>query len=153
MARKHLSRGAGKGQPRGRYDVEHREEAKELQVVRDFRANVRTLLIEAKKMEPSLTQAKVAKKAGMSVRSLAGHIREDSESVPSLRTIHDIAQAMGVEPWQLLFPDFPAQIALNPSVRSEVRNTIQRYLNAEPAARPTMDNVASILPQRAKTTA
>jgi len=150
MAKKSASRGAGSAEAKGRYDVGHRASANDLPVVRDFRANVRTLLIEAKKMEPTLTQARVAKMAQMSVRSLAGHLREENPTVPNLRTIQDIAQALGVEPWQLLFPDFPAQVALNPSVRAQVRNTIQRYLNADPAARPTMDNVASILPQLVK---
>jgi transcriptional regulator with XRE-family HTH domain len=153
MVTRRKARGTNSSGDRGRYNVAHRPDAGTLPVVRTFCANVRALLIEAQEMKSELTQARLAKEAKISLRTLAEYVSGSPQYAPNLRVVHDIANAMGVEAWQLLFPDFPAQLVLNPSIRGKVHQTIERYLHALPAARAAMDDMAAVLPQRTKDSA
>lgn len=80
---------------------------------------------------------------GFSLRTLA-HAREAEHSM-TLRTLQKLAAAFGLEPWQLLIPDLPAELALD----KRLAQTIRDYLTAHPAGKEAIEKVAASYRQAA----
>lgn len=74
---------------------------------------------------------------GFSLRTLA-HAR-DAQHNMTLRTLTAIATAFGLEPWQLLIPDLPAELALD----QRLAQTVRDYLNAHKAGKEAIETVAA----------
>lgn len=75
---------------------------------------------------------------GFALRTLA-HARDAQHSM-TLRTLGRIAAAFGLEPWQLLIPDLPAELALN----KRLAQTVRDYLTAPTKeAREAIETVAA----------
>lgn len=75
---------------------------------------------------------------GFSLRTLA-HARDAQHSM-TLRTLGRIATAFGLEPWQLLIPDLPAELALD----RRLAQTVRDYLTAPTKeAREAIETVAA----------
>lgn len=74
---------------------------------------------------------------GFSLRTLA-HARDGEHSM-TLRTLQKIATAFGLEPWQLLIPDLPAELALD----KRLAQTVRDYLKAHPAGKEAIEKVAA----------
>jgi hypothetical protein len=75
---------------------------------------------------------------GFSLRTLA-HARDAQHSM-TLRTLGRIATAFGLEPWQLLIPDLPAELALD----RRLAQTVRDYLTAPTKeARQAIETVAA----------
>lgn len=124
--------------------------AEDIPVVQVFRTNVRALLDAAQAGGHPITQLGLAKLAGIAPRTFTHQLSLDanSQSAPTLRTLQAVAKAFGIEPWQLLVEDFPAEVALSPQIQRTVRETITRYLGAAPESRSAVDETAKLLPQR-----
>lgn len=74
---------------------------------------------------------------GFSLRTLA-HARGANHSM-TLRTLGRIAAAFGLEPWQLLIPDLPAELALD----RRLAQTVRDYLTAHKTGRTAIETVAA----------
>lgn len=121
----------------------------EVAAVKQFRTNVRACLAVATNGH-KVTQEEIAKRAGLSLRALGYQLSGEAKNAPTLRTLQGLANAFGLEPWQLLLPDLPTALILNPATRAKVRTTIQRYLSADDSDRDLVDKVASKLHTVAK---
>jgi transcriptional regulator with XRE-family HTH domain len=117
-----------------------------------FRANVRILLERAKDGEKSATQAAIAEKSGIPLRTLTHQLSLEpgGASAPTLRTVQAVADALRMPPWLLLHEDFPSVIALDPHVQRQIQKTLKLYFGAVPESRSAVDATAELLPQRSK---
>lgn len=117
--------------------------ADELAAVKTFRRNAAALLAAHQD-----TQEVIAERAGLSRRGLqyAVGISQNKDAgghAPTLRTMEAVARALGVELWQLLLPDFSADVVLT----SQAKQTIKKYLRTSPEGRTAIDIVAAALPE------
>lgn len=131
-----------------REPARRKQDAAGIPAVQIFANNLKVLLDQGAKLEGGLTQEQLAKSMGISLRTL-GYLLQ-AQSAPTLRTVALAAAAFGLEPWQLLIEDFPADVALNPKLRQRVLDTIKRYLEAPAEARGALDEPAKLLPRRLK---
>jgi hypothetical protein len=74
---------------------------------------------------------------GFALRTLA-HARSAQHSM-TLRTLGRVATAFGLEPWQLLIPDLPAELALD----RRLAQTVRDYLKAHDTGRQAIETVAA----------
>lgn len=74
---------------------------------------------------------------GFSLRTLA-HARGATHSM-TLRTLEKLAAAFGLDPWQLLIEDLPAELALD----KRLAQTVRDYLKAHPAGQEAIEKVAA----------
>ena len=127
---------------------EHKRPAADLESVRVFRDNIAALLGAAQSTSAprQLTQAEFAKLAKMSLRTLRNLL--NGEHAATLRTIERAAKGLHLETWQLLFPDFPAELALNERFRDQTQDVVRRYIKANETIRTA---IADLLPQPAST--
>ena len=80
---------------------------------------------------------------GFSLRTLA-HARGATHSM-TLRTLQRLAAAFGLEPWQLLLPDLPAELALD----KRLAQTVRAYIAANAGGQKAIEAVAASVPKRA----
>jgi transcriptional regulator with XRE-family HTH domain len=131
-----------------------------LESVQVFRDNIRALFREAQSSpERKITQKEFAKIIGVSLRTLAAMLAEAADGedgaivhAATLRTIERTAKGFEIEPWQLLFPDFPSQLILNPKYRDQVQEVVARYLHASDTVRDALAEMLPPAPARLKTT-
>lgn len=67
-----------------------------------------------------------------------------SSTSPTLATVEAIAKAFGLEAWQLLLPDLPADSLLD----ERVSRSITAYLAADSSERKALDNVLELIRSR-----
>jgi transcriptional regulator with XRE-family HTH domain len=84
------------------------------------------------------TQEGMAKKTGVSQRSISNLISIDSPHSPKLKTIEDVAQAFNLQTWHLLLPDAPIDMLLNSSIEKVVSN----YASASQEGRDMINRVS-----------
>lgn len=125
---------------------EHKSPAGDLESVRVFKDNIAALLAAAQGTSAprTMTQAQFAKMAGMSMRTLRNLL--NGEHAATLRTIERAAKGLKLQTWQLLVPDFPAELALNERFRDQTQDVVRRYINANETIRSA---IADLLPQTA----
>jgi transcriptional regulator with XRE-family HTH domain len=85
-----------------------------------------------------LTQEGMAKKAGVSQRSISNLIFISSPHSPKLKTIEDVAKAFNLQTWHLLLPDAPIDLLLNSSIEKVVSN----YASASKEGRDMINRVS-----------
>lgn len=133
--------------------------AEDLESVKVFRANIRALYKAAQNGDAPdrrITQKQFAKLVGMSLRTLANILSDDKDATAdkvrhaaTLRTIERAAKGFKVDTWQLLFPDFPAELVLNETLRAQAQEAVRRYVHASPTVRA---GLAEMLPPAPRTT-
>jgi len=122
-----------------------KEPPEELTSVRLFHANIRELFRAAQNGDRRITQRQFAKMAGMSLRTLGYILANDTKDAdgekqryaPTLRTIERVAKGFRIDTWQLLFPDFPAELVLNETLRAQTQAVVRRALRS-PAVRAAL---------------
>lgn len=79
---------------------------------------------------------------GFSLRTLA-HARGATHSM-TLRTLQKLAAAFGLEPWQLLLPDLPAELALD----KRLAQTVRAYIGAAKDGQAAIETVANLVSKK-----
>lgn len=114
-------------------------------LVQVFARNVTALLAAAQAASPAgqrLTQQAVADMAGIALRSLRNAL--DGANASTLLTVGQIAKAFDIEPWQLLVPEFSAELALSPELRQKAKEIVKRYLQSPHQVRALFEGIAAL---------
>jgi transcriptional regulator with XRE-family HTH domain len=109
------------------YDSHMNEEAK------NFARNLRILMGHHQD-----TQTSLAKRSGVSQKTISNMLNPGDESSPNLANIADIAKAYNLQTWHVLLPDVPKEILINSSIEKFVAN----YTHADPKTREAWASVA-----------
>lgn len=88
-----------------------------------FARNLSILIEQRQQANPGTTKAKIAKTLGISTRKLTD-VRSGAH-VPGIDTIDAAADLFKIAPWQLLLPDLPAELLLNPQLQRTIRALVE----------------------------
>jgi transcriptional regulator with XRE-family HTH domain len=69
-------------------------------------------------------QKEVAKKAGVSQKTISNMLNPGEQKSPQLSVIEKVASAFGVKTWHLLIPNCPDELLFNHSIEKLVENYI-----------------------------
>jgi DNA-binding phage protein len=124
--------------------------ADEIPSVVAFRANTKALIDQAREKGLAVSLDKIAEDAGISSRTLKYQLaidRDDSGNAPTLRTIHSVAGAFGLQAWQVLLPDLSADLLLNPHMSEKLDKIIQKYQRTTDQTRAAIDMLVHTWPE------
>lgn len=107
-----------------------------------FSRNVSLLVQQRQQANPRLTVEQIAKDLNISKRNLT-NLRAGAHAA-TLETLDAVAAGVAMEPWELLLPDLPAQILLNPKVAKHIRE----YLRADTRVQEAIEDVADAIIRR-----
>ncbi|CAM4281051.1 XRE family transcriptional regulator [Stenotrophomonas lactitubi] len=87
------------------------------------------------------TQAKVAKRAGLSQRNVGNVVTygKTHETSPTVRTVDGLAAAFGVPAWMLFIQDVPLEVL----TAQRLNQVIQDYIAAPEPGRTNIERVAN----------
>ena len=86
----------------------------------------------------SHTQTELAKKAGISQRTICNICDPENPHSPTLDKVEAVARAYRLEVWHLLIPDAPLELLLNKRIEKMVNN----YVKASEAGRDILHRVS-----------
>ncbi len=87
---------------------------------------------------PRLTQTDLAKKSGVSQRTISNLLRPDAEISPTLANVEAVAQSFGLALWHLLVPDLPDDLLTSRSIEK----VLDCYKEATSEGRATIERIA-----------
>ena len=97
-------------------------------------ANVRTLMAAV-----GWSQVELSRRSGVAQRTISNLLRPETGST-TVETVTALAGAFGVEPWALLVPGLPPDVAQSPALRILIDN----YLHAGPQGRRALDRIGEL---------
>jgi transcriptional regulator with XRE-family HTH domain len=104
-----------------------------------FAANLARLLAMGGRYGLPTSQAELARRSGVSQKTLSNWLAPDRGVAPQLDKLEPIARVYGLEVWQLLVPDLPDDMVMAGPLQKLVAN--YRKISS-PRAREYIDRVA-----------
>lgn len=89
--------------------------------------------------EGQVSREDLTKRSGLSRRTL-DNLRTGNFAC-TLRTVEGLAKAFGVEPWEVMLPDLPAELVFN----GRLRRVVNSYIRASADGQRTVEQVAELV--------
>lgn len=86
----------------------------------------------------SMSQKDIAKKAGLSQRTVSNALNPGSVDSLTMESIEKLAECFGIEPYQLLIPNLPIEELLS----KRIQKVIECYSQANPDGRENIARIA-----------
>lgn len=86
------------------------------------------------------SQAELARKAGVSQRTISNMENPDTETTPTTDRVEKVAEVFGLQLYQLAMP-LPLDLLID---IGNLTNLVESYAHSRPEVRPTIEQVAKI---------